>query len=149
MTNKIKLSAFLAALCLVPTISAKNMFADVQVSDIETGAQSSWIRKNQHTPRYPLALAQSGITGCAVFSVNVTESGESDEIKLVAASTKTKLPREAKKLVKKMRWMAASKDSARQAETKKVRLDFCITGNSQQAVIQACKKQSQQLCGEA
>ena len=53
---------------------AKNIYGDVQVTDIEPANNFIWERANQNTPKYPIELARSGIRGCAVLSFNISAS---------------------------------------------------------------------------
>ena len=58
------------------TAKNKITYADIQVTDIDPTSDFIWERANQNTPRYPIELARPGISGCAVLSFNISDSGK-------------------------------------------------------------------------
>ncbi|MDQ9090214.1 energy transducer TonB [Pseudoalteromonas haloplanktis] len=135
------------ALLLVSTLTvAKTIYADVQVTPLKPLKNHTvWVRANQNTPKYPIALAKSGVRGCVVYSFDVDQHGDMNNIELMAAVPSRGLAKETKKLLKSWHWQVAEGQQAA-LEHKVIRLDFCIGGDSEEQAQQQCIAQSQLAC---
>lgn len=136
----------LALMVLSPLSMAKTYYADVQVSHLQPAKdQAVWIRENLATPKYPLALAKAGVRGCAVYSFDIAQDGDIENIELVSAIPNKALPTETKKLLKSWRWQVANNQQA-VLEHKVIRLDFCMGGDTIEQAQQQCIAQSRLAC---
>ena len=145
MKNLLALITFV--LISVSTSSgAKNIYADVQVTDVTPKSEYIWERANQNTPKYPVELARSGIRGCAVLSFNVSDSGETENIEILKSVPKKQLGKASRKMLKKWKWIPASTVGETQSEKRTLRLDFCMGGESTEQAQNACKQQTKLAC---
>jgi TonB family protein len=146
MKNLLTLSSLL--LLTVSTSSiAKNIYGDVQVTDIEPANNFIWERANKKTPKYPIELARSGIRGCAVLSFNISDSGKTENVEIINSIPKKHLGKYSRKMLKKWKWIPASSVAETAPEKRTLRLDFCMGGESTEQSQIACKQQTQLACG--
>lgn len=125
---------------------AASNYGSVELTHLEpTKAESTWLRKKQFMPRYPMELAMKGIVGCGIFKVEVDEKGKTQNITLLNSLPKRVISRPAIKVMKKWDWVLAEGKTAK-SEEKLLRLDFCISGNSQQESEERCKQQAAMTC---
>ncbi len=151
---------FLTAVVVPTTQADSTHYADVLFSHLTPKAKAApWLRMNQHTPKYPLELAQNGIRGCAVFQVKVDAEGKTDVVELVSAVPKKGLHRSAIKLLKSWKWQLnsdvvttgtdlATSEAAISDQPMLVRLDFCMGGQSLEEAAARCQAQAQYACQE-
>jgi protein TonB len=145
----------LSALMAPAVHAAVTIHADVLFSHLTPDAKTvPWQRVNQHTPKYPLELAQNGIRGCGVFKVWVDADGETDEVELVSAVPKKGLHRPVIKILKGWKWQP-NPDAAQSGDVKTakeqpmlVRLDFCMGGKTIEEAAANCQVQAQYACQE-
>ncbi len=134
-------------------MASQTQYADVLFTHMMPTAQlAPWQRLDLTTPKYPVALAQFGIRGCAVFKVRVNAQGRADEVELVSAVPSKGLHRPAIKLLKSWQWQpnphvaAAAVDVATSRQPMLVRLDFCMGGQSLAEAAANCQQQAQYAC---
>lgn len=148
-----KILLLLAIVFAPAVLAAATIHADVLFSHLTPDASTApWQRVNQHTPKYPLELAQNGIRGCGVFKVSIDVDGKTNSVELVSAVPKKGLHRPAMKLLKGWKWQknpgVAGSDVAKTAQDQPmlVRLDFCMGGNSIEEAAANCRVQAQYAC---
>ena len=126
---------------------AKNIYGDVQVTDIEPANNFIWERANQKTPKYPIELAHSGIRGCAVLSFNISASGKTENVEIINSLPTKHLGKYSRKMLKTWKWVpvVTSTDTSREKRT--LRLDFCMAGESTEQSQKACIQQTKLTCG--
>ncbi len=146
MKNLITISS-LVLLSVSTSSIAKNIYGDVQVTDIEPVNNFNWERANKNTPKYPIELARSGIRGCAVLSFNISDSGKTENVKIITSIPKKHLGKYSRKMLKKWKWIPASSVAEIAPEKRTLRLDFCMGGESTEQSQIACKQQTQLACG--
>ncbi len=136
------------ALLFVSTSSiAKNIYGDVQVTDIEPENNFIWKRANKNTPKYPIELARSGIRGCAILSFNISDSGKTENVEIINSLPSKHLGKYSRKMLKKWKWVPVLAGTEISPEKRTLRLDFCIGGESTEQSQKACKQQTQLACG--
>lgn len=134
------------ALSMISTFSlAKNIYADIQVSNLESSNDFIWERKNKNAPRYPIELARSGLRGCAILSFDIFESGSTENVEVISSVPKGHLGKHARKMLKKWKWIPVS--AITESEKRTIRLDFCIGGESTEQSQEACIAQTKLYCG--
>ena len=126
--------------------SAKNIYADVQVTELQPTNNVMWKRKNLNTPKYPIELARSGIRGCAVLSFEISASGKTESVEIISAVPKKKLGKSSRKMLQKWHWTPTSTLTEPVAEKRTLRFDFCIDGDSTEQAEEACKQQTLISC---
>ncbi|MGZ9897870.1 energy transducer TonB [Shewanella gaetbuli] len=145
MKNLIALTSLM--LLTVSTSSiAKNIYADVQVTDIEPKNQVIWERANKNTPEYPLELARSGIQGCTVLSFNISDAGKTENVEIIKSIPSKHLGRYSRNMLKEWNWVPALTRSDISPEKRTLRLDFCMGSESTEQTQKACLQQTQLAC---
>ncbi|WP_299570179.1 TonB family protein [uncultured Shewanella sp.] len=124
----------------------RNFYADVQVTEADSKSDFIWERENQHTPKYPIELARSGIMGCAVLSFNITELGKTENVEVINSIPNKHLGKYSRKMLKKWKWILASNAVDASSEKRTLRLDYCIGEDSTEQTQKMCKQQSQLTC---
>ena len=87
----------------------------------------------------------NGIIGCGVFEVSVDASGNTQNVSLVSSVPEKIIFRPSKKVIEGWRWQLNADKSAA-AETKTLRLDYCMGQGTQQDVEQQCQAQAMLAC---
>lgn len=128
---------------LLPLLFSINIYADVAVSYPRT-ANPAWVHDTTKMVPYPLEMAQSQITGCAVYQVDIDQDGNTTAVRLVSAAPKAAAFAAATKALKTWHWQPSS--AASQAGSQWVRMDFCISQTGNDAVKKQCAIQSQISC---
>lgn len=146
MKNLLALTAFALISVSISSV-AENIYADVQVTDVNSTSDFIWERENQNSPKYPIELARSGIKGCAVLSFNISKSGITQNVEIINSIPKKHLGKYSRKMLKKWKWVPSSTASESAPEKRTLRLDFCIGGESTEQSQIACKQQTQVACG--
>ncbi|MCU8091666.1 energy transducer TonB [Shewanella sp. SM20] len=124
-----------------------NVYADVQVTDIKPTSGFIWERENKSAPQYPMELARSGIAGCAVMSFDISESGKAENIEVVKSVPQKSLGKYSSQILKKWNWVPTAATNVMTSERRTIRLDFCIGNESTEQSQNACKQQTQLVCG--
>jgi len=106
---------------------------------------STWVREKQVTPMYPKAFAMNGIVGCGVFEISLDDSGNTQNVSLVSSVPERIIFRPSKKVIESWRWQLNADKSA-SAETKILRLDYCMGQGTQQDVEEQCQAQATLAC---
>ncbi|MBA6293790.1 energy transducer TonB [Colwellia sp. MB3u-70] len=146
MKNLLVLTS-LAFLTVSTSSIAKNIYGDVQVTDIEPANNFIWERANKNTPKYPIELARSGIRGCAVLSLNISDSGKTENVEIINSLPSKHLGKYSRKMLKKWKWVPVLTGSDISPEKRTLRLDFCMGGESTEQSQKACIQQTQLACG--
>jgi TonB family protein len=145
MKNVIVLTA-LTLISISTSSLAKNIYADVQVTNIDPKNNFIWERANKKTPKYPIELARSGVKGCTVLSFNITKSGKTENVEVITSIPQKNLGKYSRKLLKKWKWIPMSNTVDIGSEKRTLRLDFCMGGESTELSQKNCKKQTQLAC---
>lgn len=120
--------------------------AHVKLTQLEPAAeQALWSREKDFPVAYPIELAMDGITGCAVLEVKVDSDGDTDAIELVSGVPSREMKFSAPKLVRSWDWVNRT-ERPNAAETKLIRLDFCMERGDESAAIAACEAQAKLEC---
>jgi protein TonB len=146
MKNLLALTAFALMSVSISSV-AKNIYADIQVTDVKPTSDFIWKRANQNTPKYPIELARSGIKGCAVLSFNISKSGKTENVEIINSVPKKHVGKYSRKILRKWKWVPASTVAEYAPEKRTLRLDFCMGGESTEQSQMACKQQTQLACG--
>jgi protein TonB len=146
MKNLLALTAFVLMSVSISSV-AKNIYADVQVTDVKPTSDFSWKRANQNTPKYPIELARSGIKGCAVLSFNISKSGKTENVEIINSVPKKHVGKYSRKMLRKWKWVPAKTVSETTSEKRTLRLDFCMGGESTEQAEKVCKQQTKLACG--
>mgnify|MGYP005839498431 CR=1 FL=1 len=134
------------ALAALPAMAQKVITADVLVTDIAPLQDIRWQRAQQHSPKYPLAMAKAGAQGCAVVSFNIDKNGKPGDIDIKQAVPAKAVSRSTRRLVKELEYVATTADTTPQQRT--IRIDYCIEdGVSELSVEQQCLQRTQYTCG--
>lgn len=127
-------------------VNAKTIHSDVNLTHITpTKENAMWTRKKQVPPKYPFALARSGIAGSGIFKVIVNEQGETDSVELITSIPKKVIFKPSRKVIKKWKWTKTDNTIAK-AEEKTIRLDYCMGGTSLEEAQKRCQKQAKLTC---
>ena len=126
---------------------AKNIYGDVQVTDIAPANNFIWERANQNTPKYPIELARSGIGGCAVLSFNISASGKTENVEIINSLPTKHLGKYSRKMLKTWKWVPVVTSTDISREKRTLRLDFCMAGESTEQSQKACIQQTKLTCG--
>lgn len=137
----------LLGLCLVSPINAEVVgSAHVKLTEISPTAEAAiWSRAKDFPVGYPVELAMDGVTGCAVLEVTIDSDGDTDEVELVSGVPSREMKFSARKLVHKWDWVNRS-EQPNAAETKLIRLDFCMARGTEDTAIAACEEQAKLEC---
>ncbi len=143
---KSQLLKLISILPIVIATSANANHADVKLTHIKPEkADAQWIRAKQFTPRYPMELAMKGIAGCGVFKVTVDENGKTGNVELVSSIPKKVIYKPAKKVIRSWEWKNIS-GAPNLVEEKLIRLDFCMSGKTEDEAKARCAEQSKLEC---
>ncbi|MDO6426975.1 energy transducer TonB [Thalassotalea sp. 1_MG-2023] len=126
---------------------AKKFYADVQLTHISPPSNAIWQRENKNTPRYPIALARSGLKGCSVLSFTISEKGEAENIEVISSVPNKHIGRHSRKLINNWKWLPTPETTKPASEERVLRLDFCMGGESIEQSQSACKQQTRLVCG--
>jgi TonB family protein len=127
-------------------VKAKTVYADVQVTNLPTKGDFYWEQANKNTPKYPIELARTGITGCAVLSFDISEGGETKNVAVVNSYPKKSIGKYSRKMLKKWKWVPTSTKASSTSEKRMIRLDYCLGGQSVAESQTFCKQQAQVVC---
>ncbi|PTB87675.1 energy transducer TonB [Pseudidiomarina aestuarii] len=120
--------------------------AHVKLSQLEPAAEEAlWSREKDYPVAYPMELAMDGVTGCAVLEVKVDSDGDTDAIELVSGVPSREMKFSAPKLVRSWEWVNRT-ERPNAAETKLIRLDFCMERGDESVAIAACEAQAKLEC---
>lgn len=120
--------------------------AYVKLTEITpTAEQALWSRSKDVPVGYPVELAMDGVTGCAVLKVTIDSDGDTDEVTLMSGVPSREMKFSARKLVRDWDWMNRS-ERPDAAETKLIRLDFCMERGTKDVAIAACEEQVKLEC---
>ena len=122
-------------------------YGDIQVTDLTPANDFVWERSNKNTPKYPLALARSGLTGCAILSFNISASGKTENIEVINSIPKKILGKESRKLLKNWKWIPTSNTATKALEKRTMRFDYCMGGESLELAEKSCKQKAKLACG--
>ncbi|MDG1122533.1 MAG: TonB family protein [Glaciecola sp.] len=122
-------------------------YADVQVTNLTPSNDFVWERSNKNTPKYPLALARSGLSGCAILSFNISASGETENIQIINSIPKKSLGKQSRKMLKNWEWTHTSNTATSAPEKRTLRFDYCMGGESIELAEKSCKQQAKLACG--
>ncbi|WP_076416238.1 energy transducer TonB [Shewanella sp. UCD-KL12] len=138
---------FLIFLSTSGIVQAKNkVFANILVTDMTAHTDPLWHNADQSMPIYPIELARSQIKGCAVLAFNVSKSGDTENIEVISSVPNRHLGKFSKKIVKRWDWTKTSDSSPASAEKHTVRLDFCLSTESDEHSKAFCQQQRQLNC---
>ncbi|WP_462158245.1 energy transducer TonB [Pseudoalteromonas sp. GB56] len=128
--------------------AAKVNYADVKLTHLDPIKEDAiWVRTKQVSPLYPLELAKIGASGCAILDVEVDDKGHTEHVHLVSSvpDKKRLMSKPTKKVVNMFKWQNQTGGQDR-AETKRIRLDFCMGGESLEEAAALCELQAQKPC---
>lgn len=129
--------------------AANTLYGEVFLTEIQPKAgEALWSQAKKFMPLYPVELASSGIAGCAVFNVKISENGKAQEIELVSSVPAKAVVKPAKKMIKSLKWHNTT-DQADAAEQKLLRLDFCLGGKDVEEAAARCKFQTRKPMGSS
>jgi TonB family protein len=134
---------FIAPHCFA---SRDAVYGDVLVSFVEGNEAPRWIRENNKQPKYPPAMAIANMKGCAVISFDVDNSGSIENLKVIKAIPTKKIGSEARLAIRKWKWVGLTKAGNTSVESKVVRIDYCIGGNTADESKSLCQQQSLREC---
>ncbi len=138
--------ATLSIISLSFNSEAKNIYADVQVTNINPTNNFIWKRENPNTPQYPIELAKAGIKGCSVLSFVVSESGKAEDVEIINSVPSKHIGKYSRKMLKKWKWIPTAKSSEPATEKRTLRLDFCFGEESEAQSQLLCKEQTKLRC---
>ncbi|MBT0587379.1 energy transducer TonB [Alteromonas oceanisediminis] len=153
MKNTLMIKATLAgffSLLLAPTVLANSdpvilKTAVVQTLLVPENEDSlSWERTFPETLVMSRELERAGIRGCGIFSFNIGKDGQANDIETEASAPSFGLSRLAKDYLREWRWKP--KQNGGIEERVLLRLDFCITGETQEEAQQYCQYQATLQC---
>ncbi len=124
----------------------KSVFGHVLVNLFDQNNKFLWIRENDTQPKYPVAMAMSNLKGCAVLTFDLNQSGSIQNIKLLNAQPTRKLGSEARIALRKWKWINVSDKPVKDIESRKVRIDYCIGGKSEEESQLLCQQQAKREC---
>lgn len=135
----------LLALTTLPAMAKIVITADVLVTDIAPLEDIRWQRAQQHSPKYPLAMAKAGAQGCAVVSFNIDKNGKPRDIEVQQAVPAKLVSRSSKQLVKELKYVATTASTEPQQRT--IRIDYCFEDtNNELSVAEQCQQRLQYAC---
>lgn len=139
--------ASLVAFCFISGSAMAHInYGDVLLTQLQPTSQDSvWSRTKEVTPHYPVEMASNGITGCAVFKVDIDKEGKTQDIELVSSVPAKGIKKPATKVIKSWKWHNTT-GKADIAEQKLLRLDFCLGGNSVEEAQAQCELQAKIQC---
>lgn len=144
---KIILKAALSVVGLALTITAvqaQQGHGSVKVT-YPQAEQPLWQMSSEYEPGYPRRLAMDGVTGCAVYDLEIDENGQIENKSRVAISRGRHLARETERLIDSWDWQAADTDTPQAGEVQ-VRVDYCMARGPQDEVAAQCQQQAEQSC---
>lgn len=124
----------------------KNIFANVLVTDMTAQTNPIWLRADQAQPKYPIEMARSQVQGCAILAFNISPSGDTENVEVISSIPNKYLGKFSKKIVKRWDWTKTSDSSPASAEKHTVRLDFCLSNESDEHSKAFCQQQQQLNC---
>lgn len=143
-TLVVSITLILSANCQAKANS--NIFGNVFVTDMTAQKNPLWHSDNKAQPIYPFEMVRSNIRGCAVLVFNVSESGVTENVEIISSVPSRYLGKFSKKIVKKWNWTKASDDRPASDEKHTVRLDFCLSTESDEHSKAFCQQQQQLNC---
>lgn len=140
--------AFTLLLVLVPQISqAKNIYAEVLLTDVEPTTQKLWHREGNKPHSYPVAFAQAKLQGCSILSFDISEEGYTENIEVISSVPNRHLGKYSRKEIKRWRWQQIDTGLQGKAEKRVLRVDYCLTDVSAEQTLEQCQQQAQLKCG--
>ncbi|TQV72114.1 TonB family protein [Aliikangiella marina] len=131
---------------LSTSVSAKKLYGDVLVTDVNPKEKIHWQRTDPKTVTYPKELAMSESTGCVVLNFDVNQAGETENISIVQTNAKKKVAKYTKRMLKKWQWSPIDSSAKLNTESRTIRFDYCMSNESGEKAKAMCQQQSQLAC---
>ncbi len=138
--------ALAAVMSFGASATNKQVYLDVQVSDLAPAQGAKWKRNAEEEVLFPIELARLKGRGCTVLSFDISDEGKTENVEIVESIPKRELGIYGRKMVRNWDWVPVSATDKTAEQKRLVRLDFCMGAESAEQVEQYCKQQAQLGC---
>ncbi len=125
---------------------SKSIFLVLETKDIKPAEGALWKFAENSKPVFPEDLAVGKFIGCAVISFVVSDSGRTKKTEVVNTVPAGRAARSVRKVMRKVRWQPVVEGSSPGEEQRLMRLDFCMSGDSNEAAEELCEDLAKMAC---
>ena len=103
-------------------------YKDLSLKDQRDLVKEYWVVEKRQEPKYPLAAAKKGLSGCVDLIVGIKQDGKTSGYKVKNSYPKGVFDNHAAASLKKWKWSATEGNIDRTPVLTSIQLDFMVSG---------------------